>query len=86
MNGMNGMDGMDGINGMKRTLRRLGMAGVLVVALGACDRPCRQLGEQLCVRAGSDDSQCDRWRDRVKRVAESTCEAGLRILDRERAR
>lgn len=67
---------------LRRTLAR----GVLLVGctalLPACDRPCKRLAERLCERSG-DEELCEQWKIRTSRVPESTCEAGLRTLDKE---
>jgi len=70
-----------------RTVRAA--AAVLVVAaLGGCDRSCAKLADRLCERASlSGDKnaaeQCDKWRDRARRVSKETCQAGLRALEQE---
>jgi hypothetical protein len=62
-----------------------GIAGIFLILTG-CDRPCDQLADRLCQRAGADDAACAKWQDRVSRVSTNTCEVGLRALDRDRLR
>jgi hypothetical protein len=62
-----------------------GIAGIVLILTG-CDRPCDQLADRLCQRAGADDAACAKWQDRVSRVSTKTCEVGLRALDRDRLR
>lgn len=70
----------------QRSRPRLALLGLLVLlSTGtACQRPCKTLADRLCEAAGSDDQACERWKERVGRVSTSTCEAGLRALDRQR--
>ncbi|MEY3012110.1 MAG: hypothetical protein RIT45_845 [Pseudomonadota bacterium] len=68
---------------MRRRWLTLSVLGMLIAATGAgCDRPCKRLADRLCERSG-DDALCEQWKVRTSRVPDSTCEAGLRTLDKE---
>ena len=59
----------------------------LAIALSAaCQTPCDELADRLCLLAPDDAEQCVKWQERSKRVPTKTCEAGLRQLDRDRVR
>lgn len=66
-------------------LRSLLYAIVMGAAAAGCQSPCKQLEERLCDRS-TDDSACERWKERISRVSAGTCEIGLRTLDREALR
>lgn len=74
------------VRGERQTMR-MGWLAVALLALSClasgCDRPCQRLADRLCERAGSDDAACEQWKLRTSRVPTSTCEAGLRLLDKE---
>ncbi len=59
----------------------LGLASMLA----GCNRPCDQLAQRLCERSGSDEA-CEAWKERIGRVQQASCEAGLRALDQEALR
>lgn len=69
-------------NQLRRTVARMLLLIGCIAWLPACDRPCKRLAERLCERSG-DDEICEQWKLRTSRVPESTCEAGLRTLDKE---
>lgn len=51
-----------------------------------CERPCKQLADELCRQTGSDDRACEEWKDRTSRVPSHTCEVGLRAINQGRTR
>ena len=59
---------------------------VSLLALAACDRPCRELADTLCSQPGTDERTCDAWRERTSRVPTQTCESALRTWKRDRTR
>lgn len=75
---------------MTRSLPALVVLCGAVLALGTgCDRSCSKLADKLCERVSlSNDKnpaeQCDKWRERTKRVAPQTCQAALRTLQQDR--
>jgi hypothetical protein len=64
--------------------RRGAILALLVglMAVVGCVDPCQELANRLCGQSKSDQA-CERWQARTKRVDKSTCEAGLRTLDKE---
>ena len=56
------------------------------LAVAGCKGPCGDLADRLCVAADGDESRCEAWKQRVGRVPSETCQAGIRLLDRERVR
>ncbi len=65
------------------------LLAVLAVAASGCDRSCGKLADKLCERVSmSNDKnpaeQCEKWRDRTKRVSPQTCQAALRTLEQDR--
>lgn len=51
-----------------------------------CERPCKQLADELCRQTGSDDRACEEWKERTSRVPSHTCEVGLRAINQGRTR
>lgn len=69
----------------RRRAVRLSLA-LALLAPAACANPCKDLANRLCNTPGCTEAQCGRWHERTARVPSETCEAGLRLLDRERLR
>jgi len=64
----------------------LAVAALLAMAICGCDAPCDRLADRLCAIRGVKSEQCAAWQTRAARVTPKTCEAALRMLDRERIR
>jgi hypothetical protein len=57
-----------------------------LLAIAACDRPCRELADTLCSQPGTDERSCEAWRERTSRVPTQTCESALRTWKRDRTK
>lgn len=69
-----------------RSAAFIGLLMGLLVLLAGCESPCQRLSERLCASRGVKGEQCTAWEERTQRVTPETCEAALRMLDRERIR
>lgn len=58
----------------------------LGLASSGCEGPCDKFATRMCAQNPNDSDQCAKWQERAKLVPTETCEAGLRVLDRDRVR